>query len=110
MAINGQTLTLKLSLTLPSLITQSETALHTSRWISKLLKIEGAGQIDFCGYQLLLLMQSENVIGKHRPSPLHLWVSACNALFLVEADGRQPQFSEWFRGCQNRDCGEGILE
>lgn len=72
MAINGQTLTLKLSLTSPSLITQSRTALHTSRWISKLLKIEGAGQIDFCGYQLLLLTQSENMIGKHRPPPLHL--------------------------------------
>lgn len=103
MAINGQTLTLKLSLTLPSLITQSRTALHTSRWISKLLKIEGAGQIDFCSYQLLLLTQSENVIGKHRPSPLHLWVSACNALFLMGSWwAAAAVFRDWSRGCQER--------
>lgn len=68
MTINGQTLTLKLSLTSPSLITQSGSALHTLLWISKLFKIEGTGQIDFCGYQLLLLTQLENMIGKHRPS------------------------------------------
>lgn len=91
MAINGQTLTLKLSLTLPSLITQSGTALHTLCWISKLLKIEGTGQIDFCGYQLLLLTQSENMIGKHRPSPLHLWGSTCDSLFLMGCWFQRPE-------------------
>lgn len=99
MTINGQTLTLKLSLTSPSLITQSDTGLRTALWISKLFKIEGAGQIDFCGYQLLLLTQSENMIGKRRPSPLHLWVSACSSLFLMGC--------WWAAGpdCRDRSCG-----
>lgn len=102
MTINGQTLTLKLSLTLPSLITPSGTALRTSLWISKLFKIEGAGQIDFCGYQLLLLTQSENMIGKHRPSPAHLWVSACSSLFLMGCWWAAAlDFRDWSRTCKS---------
>lgn len=95
MTINGQTLTLKLSLTLPSLITQSGSAPQTSPWISKLLKIEGAGQIDFCSYQLLLLLtQSENMMGKHRASLLHLGVSAGTSFSLMglSLTGCSPRF------------------
>lgn len=74
MAINVQTLPLKLSLTLPLLITQSVTTLRCSGWLSKLLKIEGIGQIGFRADQLLL-KQSEDASHECRPACLHLLAS-----------------------------------
>lgn len=107
MAINGQTLTLKLSFTLPLLITLSETTPESSRWISKLLKIEGIGQIDF-STDRLLLKQSENMSCKYRRPPLHLWVSSRSSLFL-KGCGLAGVHSVLY-GCQSLNCSEMCLK